>query len=95
MSSPPWSASSTTRPAPWSGTRLRKPRTPGRYKFYPDAEAVLARLPRRGPPLILQAKRNGNTGPYKPNRMAKLVRKLADSSDCPRASRWTPAGMAA
>jgi hypothetical protein len=51
----------------------------GTVQFYPDAEAVLARLPRRGPPLILQAKRNGNTGPFKPNRMAKLVRKLADA----------------
>ena len=28
--------------------------------------------------MILQAKRNGNTGPFKPNWMAKLVRKLAD-----------------
>jgi hypothetical protein len=40
-------------------------------------------LPRRGPPLILQAKRNGNTGPFKPNRMAKLVRKLADAFGLP------------
>jgi hypothetical protein len=50
----------------------------GTVQFYPDAEAVIAKLPRRGPPLILQAKRNGSTGPFKPNWMAKLVRALAD-----------------
>jgi hypothetical protein len=27
----------------------------GTVQFYPDAEAVLERLPRRGPPMILQA----------------------------------------
>lgn len=57
---------------------LEEATSAGTIQFYPDAEAVLARLPRRGPPLILQAKRNGNTGPFKPNRMAKLVRELAD-----------------
>lgn len=45
---------------------------------------VLARLPRRGPPLVLQAKRNGYTGPFKPNRMAKLNRKLANDFGLPR-----------
>jgi hypothetical protein len=55
----------------------------GTVQFYPDAEAVIASLPRRGPPLILQAKRNGNTGPFKPNRMAKLVRALADQFGLP------------
>ena len=55
----------------------------GTVQFYVDAEAVSARLPRRGPPLVLQAKRNGNTGPFKPNRMAKLVRKLADTFGLP------------
>jgi hypothetical protein len=51
----------------------------GPVEFYPEAEAVLAKLPRRGPPLLLQAKRNGTVAPFKPNRMAKLVRKLADA----------------
>jgi hypothetical protein len=46
--------------------------------FYADAEAVLAQLPRRGVPLILKVRRGGGTDPYKPNHMAKLVRKLAD-----------------
>jgi hypothetical protein len=55
----------------------------GTVQFYPDAEAVLERLPRRGPPMILQAKRNGNIGPFKPNRMAKLVRELADDFGLP------------
>jgi len=55
----------------------------GTVQFYPDAEAVLARLPRRGVPMILQFKRNKTTAPFKPNRMAKLVRKLADDFGLP------------
>jgi len=50
----------------------------GVVKFYPDAEVVLARLPRRGVPLTLKARRSGGADPYRPNHMAKLVRKLAD-----------------
>jgi hypothetical protein len=56
----------------------------GLVQFYPEAEAVLAKLPRRGVPMILQLKRNKTTAPFKPNRMAKLVRKLADGFDLPR-----------
>jgi len=55
----------------------------GIVQFYPEAEAILAKLPRRGPPMILQAKRNGSVAPFKPNRMAKLVRKLADDFGLP------------
>jgi len=57
----------------------------GTVQFYPEAEAVLARLPRRGVPMILQLKRNKTTAPFKPNRMAKLVRKLADDFGLPAA----------
>jgi hypothetical protein len=46
----------------------------GPVQFYPDAEAVLAARTAKVP----EAKRNGNTGPFKPNCMAKLVRQLAD-----------------
>jgi hypothetical protein len=55
----------------------------GTVKFYADAEAVLARLPRRGVPLILKTRRDGGTDSYRPNHMAKLVRKLADSFGLP------------
>jgi hypothetical protein len=55
----------------------------GVVKFYPDAEAVLAHVPRRGVPLILKARRKGGTDPYKPNHMAKLVRRLADGFGLP------------
>jgi hypothetical protein len=55
----------------------------GIVKFYPDAEAVLARLPRRGVSMILKLKRNGTSEPFKPNHMAKLVRKLADRFGLP------------
>jgi hypothetical protein len=56
----------------------------GVVKFYEEAEAVLARLPRRGVPLILKQRRDGTTDPFKPNHMAKLVRKLADKFGLPR-----------
>jgi hypothetical protein len=55
----------------------------GTAKFYADAEAVLARLPRRGVPLILKLRRDGGTDSFRPNHMAKLVRKLADRFGLP------------
>jgi hypothetical protein len=55
----------------------------GTVKFYADAEAVLAKLPRRGVPLILKVRRDGGVDPFKPNHMAKLVRKLADRFGLP------------
>jgi integrase len=55
----------------------------GAVKFYADAEAVLAHLPRRGVPLILKSRRDGRTDPFRPNHMAKLVRKLADRFGLP------------
>ena len=44
--------------------------------FYPEAEAVLARLPRRGVPMILQARRDGTCAPFSIMAMDKRVRKL-------------------
>jgi hypothetical protein len=55
----------------------------GVVKFYGDAESVLAHLPRRGVPLILKARRAGGVDPYRPNHMAKLVRRLADQLGLP------------
>jgi hypothetical protein len=55
----------------------------GTVQFYQEAEAILAKVPRRGPPMILQAKRNGTVAPFKPNWMAKLVRRLADDFGLP------------
>jgi integrase len=55
----------------------------GAVKFYADAEAVLAHLPRRGVPLILKMRRDGGTDPFRPNHMAKLVRNLADKFGLP------------
>src|SRR5215204_553100 len=48
--------------------------------FYADAEAVLARLPQRGVPMILRP----NGFPYTPHRMGQLVRRLADRFGLPR-----------
>ena len=55
----------------------------GTVRFYGDAEAVLERLPRRGIPLILKLRRDGGADPFRPNHMAKLVRKLADQFGLP------------
>jgi hypothetical protein len=55
----------------------------GAVKFYADAEAVLAHLPRRGVSLILKMRRDGGTDPFRPNHMAKLVRTLADKFGLP------------
>jgi hypothetical protein len=55
----------------------------GTVKFYEEAETVLARLPRRGVPLILKMRRDGRTDPFRSNHMAKLVRKLADQFGLP------------
>jgi hypothetical protein len=48
----------------------------GTVKFYSEAEAVLASLPRRGVPMILKARRDGTTEPYTAMQMGKIVRKL-------------------
>jgi hypothetical protein len=58
---------------------LEEATSDGIVAFYPEAEAVLARLPRRGLPMILKPKRDGTSDPFKPSHMAKLVRKLADN----------------
>jgi hypothetical protein len=57
----------------------------GTVKFYADAEAVLAHLPRRGVPLILKAGRKSElVGLFEPKQMAKLVRRLADRFGLPK-----------
>ena len=55
----------------------------GPVKFYSDAEAVLARLPRRGIAMILKPGRDGFAEPYDRHEMAKIVRKLRDDIGLP------------
>jgi hypothetical protein len=50
----------------------------GVIKFYADAEAVLAALPRRGVAMILKQRQDGTTEPYTAMQMSKIVRKLRD-----------------
>lgn len=50
-------------------------------RYYAEAEAVLAALPRRGVPMILKARADGQTEPFTAQQMAKLVRKLRDRID--------------
>ena len=56
----------------------------GVVKFYTDAEAVLAHLPRRGVPLILRGKKDGGSSePYTQKHMAELVRRLRNQFSLP------------
>lgn len=48
----------------------------GAVRFYPEAEAVLSRLPRRGVPMILKAGRDGTSVPFSIMAMDKRVRRL-------------------
>jgi hypothetical protein len=50
----------------------------GTVRFYSDAEAVLAHLPRRGVAMILKARPDGSTEPFTAMQMAKVTRKLRD-----------------
>jgi hypothetical protein len=51
--------------------------------FYPDAEAVLSALPRRGVAMILKRRQDSTTEPYTAMQMAKIVRKLRDRLGLP------------
>ncbi len=50
----------------------------GVVKFYDDAEAVLAKLPRRGVPMILREVRDGVTKPYSFSGMQKIIHTMRD-----------------
>jgi hypothetical protein len=51
--------------------------------FYEDAEAVLARLPRLGVPMILRLVREGTTKPYSFSGMQKIVHTMRDKLGLP------------
>jgi hypothetical protein len=55
----------------------------GVVKFYGDAEAVLARLPRRGVPMILREVRKGITKPFSFSGMQKIVHTMRDKLGLP------------
>src|SRR5262249_12723791 len=55
----------------------------GIVKFYEEAEAVLARLPRRGLPMILREVREGITKPYSFSGMQKIVHVMRDKLALP------------
>jgi hypothetical protein len=48
----------------------------GVVRFYEDAEAILARLPRRGVPMILREVRDGITKPFSFGGMQKIVQTM-------------------
>lgn len=51
--------------------------------FYSDAEAVLAKLPRRGVPMIVRQVREGVTKPYSFSGMQKIVHTMRDKLGLP------------
>jgi hypothetical protein len=55
----------------------------GVVKFYEDAEAVLASLPRRGIPMILRQVREGIFKPYSFSGMQKIVHTMRDKLGLP------------
>jgi hypothetical protein len=55
----------------------------GVVKFYEEAEAVLARLPRRGVPMILREVREGITKPFSFSGMQKIVHTMRDKIGLP------------
>jgi len=55
----------------------------GTIKFYSDAEAVFARLPRHGVAMILKPRRDGTAEPYTAMQMSKIVRNLRDRLELP------------
>lgn len=55
----------------------------GVVKFYEDAEAILACLPRRGVPMILRQVREGIAKPYSFSGMQKIVHTMRDKLELP------------
>jgi hypothetical protein len=55
----------------------------GVVKFYENAEVVLARLPRRGVPMILRQVRDGITKPFSCSGMQKIVHSMRDKLGLP------------
>ena len=54
---------------------LEGPQDPERVLFY-TAEAILARVPRRGIPIVLRQYRDGSCAPWNSMRVNKVVRKI-------------------
>ena len=55
----------------------------GVVKFYEEAEAILAQLPRRGLPMILREVRGGVTKPFSFSGMQKIVHTMRDKIGLP------------
>jgi len=62
---------------------LEETTSEGVVEFYADAEAVLAKLPRRGVPMILREVRDGVTKPYSFSGMQKIVHIMRDKLGLP------------
>lgn len=64
-----------------TGHMVVHPLTDGAVAFYPEAEEVLAQMPRRGLAIVLGASK---ANAYKPTHFAKIVRKIADDAGLPK-----------
>lgn len=64
-----------------TGEMVVHPLSDAATAFYPEAEEVLALVPKRGLAIVLGPDR---TEPYKPSRFAQIVRKIADAAELPK-----------
>lgn len=64
-----------------TGQMVEHPLTDGETAFYPEAEEILGKLPRRGVSMIL----GPDDQQYKPARFAQIVRRIADRAELPKA----------
>jgi hypothetical protein len=64
-----------------TGQMVVHPLTDGAVAFYPEAEEILAQVPKRGLAIVLGP---DHTEPYKPTRFAQIVRKIADGAGLPK-----------
>ena len=60
----------------------------GKVLFYAEAEEILAKVPRRGVPVVIRQYQDGHTGLWNAMRINKVVRKLREELKLP--SIFTP-----
>jgi len=64
-----------------TGEMVEHPLSDRDVLFYPEAEEILALVPKRATPVVMG---DGKTEPYKPTRFAQIIRKIADDAGLPK-----------
>lgn len=63
---------------------LEETTTEGTVRFYADAEAILASVPRRGVPIVLRQMVDGTTKPWDNMQASRVIRGLREALDLPK-----------